>query len=152
MEVRAWHQHYDQNVSSSLEYPPYPIDHFLRKTAQQYPDKSALVFGGMAPLLGEQHRTITYRQLDQMVDRFAAGLQELGLKKGDRVALYLPNCPQIVIAYYAVLRAGGIAVPSNPLYVAREIEHQLNDSGAVFGSCSQYALSKCKADQGQHVG
>lgn len=132
MESKIWHQHYDEGVSPSLEYPPYPVDHFLRETTKRFPDKTALIFGGMAPLLGEQHSTISYRQLDALVDRFAAALQNKGLQKGDRVALYMPNCPQMVIAYYGTLRAGGIAVPSNPLYVAREIEHNLNDSGATF--------------------
>lgn len=132
METKPWHQHYDPGVPASIEYPPQPTDYFLRQTATKYPENPALVFGGMAPLLGEQHHTITYRQLDQLVDAFAAGLQQLGLQKGDRVALYMPNCPQMVIAYYATLRAGGVVVPSNPLYVAREIEHQLKDSGATF--------------------
>jgi long-chain acyl-CoA synthetase len=132
MEPRVWHQHYDPGVSASLEYPPYPVDHFLRKSAEKFPDHTALIFGGMAPLLGEQHSKMTYRQLNTLVDRFAAGLQQLGLQKGDRVAIYMPNCPQVVIAYYGTLRAGGIVVPSNPLYVAREIEHQLNDAGATI--------------------
>ena len=132
MEPRLWHQQYDPNVPISLEYPPQPVDYFLRDSAANYPDNPAIIFGGMAPLLGEQHRRLTYRQLDQLVDRFAAGLQKLGLQKGERVALYMPNCPQFVIAYYGALRAGGIVVPSNPLYVPREVEHQLNDSGATL--------------------
>ena len=132
METRIWHQNYDQSVPPSLHYPAVPVDHFLKETAQKQPDKAALVFGGMAPLLGEQHSTMTYSELNRLADRFAAGLQKMGLQKGDRVALYMPNCPQIVIAYYGTLRAGGVVVPSNPLYVSREIEHQLNDSGATF--------------------
>lgn len=133
MEPQLWHQHYDSDVSPSLEYPDIPIDQFLTQTAQKYPDNHALIFsGGMAPLVGEQHSKMTYRQLEQLVNRFAVGLQNQGLQKGDRVALYMPNCPQYVIAYYGTLRAGGIVVPSNPLYVPREIEHQLNDSGSKF--------------------
>lgn len=132
MESRVWHQQYDPGIPTSIDYPPHPTDYFLRETAKKYPDKTALIFGGMAPLFGEQHSTVSYRQLDALADRFAAGLQNAGLQKDDRVALYMPNCPQIVIAYYGTLRAGGIVVPSNPLYVAREIEHQLNDSGATF--------------------
>lgn len=132
MEPRVWHTHYDANVPVSLEYPPYPTDYFLRQSTQKYPNNTALIFGGLAPLFGEQHLKITYGELDRLVDRFAAGLQKMGLQKGERVAIYMPNCPQFVIAYYGTLRAGGIVVPSNPLYVAREIEHQLNDSGATF--------------------
>jgi long-chain acyl-CoA synthetase len=132
MESRPWHQHYDPGVPISIDYPPQPVDDFLRKTAQKYPDRTALIFGSLAPILGEQHQTISFERVNTLVDRFAAGLQKLGLKKGDRVALYMPNCPQFMIAYYGTLRAGGVIVPCNPLYVAREIEHQLQDSGATF--------------------
>lgn len=132
MEPRVWHQQYDPGVKPSLVYPQEPVDCCLRNTARQQPHKTALIFGGLAPFLGEQHHTLSYQLLDTLVDRFAAGLQQLGLQKGDRVSLYMPNCPQYVIAYYGVLRAGGVVVPSNPLYVPREIEHQLNDSGARF--------------------
>jgi long-chain acyl-CoA synthetase len=131
MEPRPWHQHYDPSVPTSIDYPPQPVDHFLRRTAEKYPNNTAIIFGAMAPVLGEQHRRMSYRELNALVDRFAAGLQQLGLQKGDRVVLYMPNCPQYVIAYYGTLRAGGIVVPSNPLYVAREIEHQMKDSGAT---------------------
>ena len=132
MESKVWHQHYDPGVPTSIEYPTYPVDYFLRETAKKFPDKTALIFGGMAPLFGEQHSTMSYRQLDALADRFAAALQSKGLQKGDRVALYMPNCPQMVISYYGALRAGGIVAPCNPLYVAREIEHNLNDAGATF--------------------
>ncbi|MDM8529240.1 long-chain fatty acid--CoA ligase [Anaerolineales bacterium HSG24] len=132
MEARIWHQHYDPGVPIALDYPNHPVDKFLTLAAEKYPNRDALVFSAMAPLLGEQHSSITYRLFEALANRFAVGLQQHGLKKGDRVALYMPNCPQYEIAYYGILRAGGIAVPSNPLYVAREIEHQLKDSGAKF--------------------
>jgi len=132
MDTRIWHQHYDPGVAPSLTYPAQPVDHFLQETAATKPDQPAIIFGGMAPLLGEQHSVFNYRWLNDLVNKFAAGLQQLGLQKGDRVALYMPNCPQLVIAYYGTLRAGGVVVPCNPLYVAREIEYQLNDSGATI--------------------
>lgn len=132
MEPRIWHQHYDPGVPATLVYAEQPVADFLQQTANKHPDNIALIFGGMAPLIGEQHHKITYRQLNNLADRFAAGLQQLGLEKDDRVSLYMANCPQMVIAYYGTLRAGGIVVPSNPLYVAREIEHQLLDSDAKF--------------------
>ncbi|MCB0197262.1 MAG: long-chain fatty acid--CoA ligase [Anaerolineae bacterium] len=132
MKEQIWHQHYDPGVKTSLDYPSYPIASFLEKTAQKYPDKTAIIFGGLAPGVGEQHEVITFSTFNKLVDRFAAGLQQLGLQKEDRVALYMPNCPQFAIAYYGTLRAGGIVVPCNPLYVAREIEHQLKDSDAKF--------------------
>ena len=93
MEQRVWHQHYDPDVPTTISYPAQPVDFFLRKSADQLPDNPALIFGGLAPVLGEQHRRITYRELDRLADRFAAGLQQLGLQQGDRVALYMPNCP-----------------------------------------------------------
>ncbi len=132
MERRVWHQHYDANVPITIDYPPQPVDHFLRNTAAKHPNNTAIIFGGLAPVVGEQHSRMTYRELDALADRFAAGLQQMGLQKGDRIALYLPNCPQFVIAYYGALRAGAILVPSNPLYTPREIEHQLVDAGATF--------------------
>jgi long-chain acyl-CoA synthetase len=132
MESRVWHRHYDLTVPTSIDYPPHPTDYFLRKSAEKYPDNTALIFGAMAPVLGEQHRKMNYRHLNALVDRFAAGLQKLGLQKGERVVIYMPNCPQYVIAYYGVLRAGGIVVPSNPLYVAREIEYQISNSAATY--------------------
>ncbi|MBN1993116.1 MAG: long-chain fatty acid--CoA ligase [Anaerolineae bacterium] len=133
MQPQISHQHYDPGVPISLDYPPYPVDHFLQKSAEHFPPRqTALIFGGMAPVLGERHHTITFSQLNKLVNCFAAGLQKLGLQQGDRVVIYMPNCPQFIIAYYGVLRAGGVVVPSNPLYVAREIKHQLTDSGARY--------------------
>lgn len=78
------------------------------------------------------HHPIAYSTLLEEVERIAAGLQRLGLRKGQRVALLLPNCPQFVIAYFAVLRAGGIVTPTSPIYTAREASHQWQDSGAVI--------------------
>ncbi len=75
-------------------------------------------------------RAMTYRQLGDAVNRFANVLVNLGVKRGDRVAIYLPNCPQFVIAYYGTLKAGAVVAPINPLYVPRELEFQLQDSGA----------------------
>ncbi|MCZ7382164.1 MAG: AMP-binding protein, partial [Candidatus Methanoperedens sp.] len=91
----------------------------LRQTAQKYSDHAAMIYFG---------KRITYRELDEMVDRFASALQDLGVKKGDRVGIQLPNLPQFVIAFYGALRAGAICVSCSPLYKARELEHQLNDA------------------------
>jgi len=132
MEPRIWHQHYDAGVPPSIDYPPFPVDYFLKKTAEAYPTRDALIFGALAPALGEQHSKMSYQKFDALVDRFAAGLQQLGMQKGERVALYMPNCPQYLIAYYGTLRAGGIVVPCNPLYVPREIEHQLQNAEVTY--------------------
>jgi len=149
VQPQVWHQHYDPGVPISLEYPPYPVDYFLRETAKNHPNQTALIFGGLVPVLGELHQTMTYQKLDHLVDRFAAGLQKLGLQKGDRVSLYMANCPQFVIAYYGTLRAGGVVVPSNPLYVSREIEHLLNDSRAKFAVVMSLLYNNVKAIQAE---
>jgi long-chain acyl-CoA synthetase len=136
METRPWHQHYDQEVPISLNYPSIPVHQCLKDTASKYPDNTALIFFD---------NKMTYRELDRLVDKFASGLQQLGVKKGDRVSAYMANCPQFVIAYYAVLRAGGIVVPCNPLYVARELEQQINDSGSKIVVCLSLLYPRVKA-------
>src|SRR6478609_10320200 len=93
----------------------------LAASVQQYPDNVALEFFG---------RTTTYAELGAQVDRAAEGLRLLGVQKGDRVALVLPNCPQHVAAFYAILRVGGIVVEHNPLYTPRELRHQFEDHRA----------------------
>jgi len=118
---KPWLKHYEEGVPATIDYPDTLMPKVLADTASRYPDQVATVFKGAK---------LTYRELNELVDKFAAGLQKLGVKKGDRVAIHLPNCPQFPIAYYAILRVGGIVVPCNPMYVAREMEHQLNDSGA----------------------
>jgi long-chain acyl-CoA synthetase len=118
---RPWFAHYDQWVPRRLEYPDIPLHRFLSASAQKYPDRDAIIFYG---------RRLTYRALDEAATRFAAALTDRGLAKGDRVSLFLPNCPQMVIAYYGTLRAGGLVVSTSPLYSVRELAHQLNDSGA----------------------
>jgi long-chain acyl-CoA synthetase len=85
---------------------------------------------GRRPCILYQGRTMTYAEIDDLASRFASGLIGLGLKRGDRVAVFLPNIPQFVISYYGILRAGGIVVPCSPLYRERELEAQLEDSGA----------------------
>ena len=119
---RPWFAYYDQSVPTRLDYPDIPLHRFLSASAQKHPDRTAIIFYG---------RRLTYRTLDEAVTRFAAALADRGLAKGDRVSLFLPNCPQMVIAYYGTLRAGGLVVSTSPLYSTRELEHQLNDSGAA---------------------
>ncbi len=118
---KPWLKFYDEGVPATIDYPRTVMPQVLADTAKKHPDRTATIFKGAR---------LTYRELNELVDRFAAGLQQLGVKKGDRVAIHLPNCPQFPISYYAILQVGGIVVPCNPMYVAREMEHQLNDSGA----------------------
>jgi long-chain acyl-CoA synthetase len=120
---KPWLAQYDAGVPPEMEIPAITLDQLLTDATKNYPDQTALVFF---------NNKISYRELDALADQFAVALQQSGFKPGDRIALYMPNCPQFVIAYYGALRAGGIIVPSNPLYVPREIEHQIKDSGATF--------------------
>jgi len=118
---KPWLKFYEPHVPEHLDYPETTMPAVLEETARKYPDHTALIFN---------NAKITFREYNEAVDRFAAALQGLGVKKGDRVAVHLLNCPQFPIAYYAVLRIGGIVVPCNPVYTAREMRHQLKDSGA----------------------
>ncbi|MFQ5874329.1 MAG: AMP-binding protein, partial [Dehalococcoidia bacterium] len=114
---KVWLKHYEPEVPPTIEYPEKPLHWALEEAARKYPDNTATIFLGAK---------LTYRELDELASRFAAALSDLGVKKGDRVSVHLPNCPQFVIAYYGTLKAGGVVVPTNPLYVEREIEHQFN--------------------------
>lgn len=120
--LRPWLQHYPEEVAHSLHYPNYSIVQFLIHAVNHYPNNQALYFMG---------KTLTYRELHADAVRLASELVSRGIVKGDRVAIMLPNCPQAVVSYYGVLLAGGVVVQTNPLYVERELEHQLKDSGAV---------------------
>ncbi|HEX9680508.1 MAG TPA: long-chain fatty acid--CoA ligase, partial [Anaerolineales bacterium] len=120
MDERPWHRKYDPGVPRGLSYPDKSLHRFLEETARDHPDRPAIIFKGAI---------LRYREVDQLADRLAAGLIQLGLKKGQPVGLFMPNIPQFVISFYGVLKAGGVVVATNPLYTPRELEHQLNDSG-----------------------
>jgi long-chain acyl-CoA synthetase len=126
---KPWIRFYDEGVPESIDYPATTLDALLRISATEHPSHPAIFFGGRVGSRIMDH-SLTYQHLDSAVDQFAASLQELSLRRGDRVAIHLPNCPQFVIAFYGTLRAGGVAVPCNPLYTASELQHQLNDAGA----------------------
>lgn len=121
VKLRPWLKHYDSGVPYTITYPSQPLFRFLDTAARRYPRNRALVFYDHA---------LSYRDLNRTVDRFANALLGLGIRKGDRVALLLPNSPQMVIAYYGALKAGAVAVSLNPLFNAEELTQQLNDSGA----------------------
>jgi long-chain acyl-CoA synthetase len=128
LSTKPWVRHYDQGIPATLEpYPAVPLYHFLEESARKYPERAALVFKANARFAGSE---LTYRELDDLANRCAAGLARLGVKARDRVVLFMPNIPQFVIAYFGVLKLGGVVVATNPQYTAREIEHQLKDSGA----------------------
>ncbi len=118
---KPWLKFYPQDIPPSLEYPKQPLYYFLTETCEKFPNRTALVFEG---------RRITYKQLNQLANRFANSLLSLGLKKGDRVGIILPNIPQFVFCFYGALKAGTVVVPCNPTYREKELEFQLRDSGA----------------------
>ncbi|MCH7588206.1 MAG: long-chain fatty acid--CoA ligase [Chloroflexi bacterium] len=120
-QEKPWLKFYEAHVPEHIDYPKTTIAASILKTAQENPDHTAVIFKG---------NKISYRKLEAAIKRFASALQGLGIKKGDRVAIHLPNCPQFPIAYYGVLISGAIVVPCNPVYTPRELKHQLNDSGA----------------------
>jgi len=121
LQNHPWVRHYEQGVAPRLAIPDRPLTWLLDTTASRHPSHTALLYYGTK---------LTYAQFSGMANRFAIALQRLGVQKGDRVAIALPNIPHYPIAFYGALRAGAIVVPTNPLYTEREMQHQLADSGA----------------------
>ncbi|HEX9949290.1 MAG TPA: AMP-binding protein, partial [Thermodesulfobacteriota bacterium] len=113
MEERPWHKHYDYNVPTTVRVPRLLIHELFEIPANAFPDKAALNFYGTE---------ITFLELRTLSIRFANALGALGVKKGERVGIHLPNCPQYLIAYYAVLSLGAIVVNLNPMYTAEELK------------------------------
>src|SRR5690625_3712338 len=124
--VMRWEVHYPGDIPTSINYDNIPLYHFLEKAAGRFAEKKALYFMG---------KELTLKELYDESKKVANYLQTLGLQKGDRVAIMLPNCPQAVISYYGALMAGGIVVQTNPLYTERELEYQMIDSGAKYIVC-----------------
>jgi long-chain acyl-CoA synthetase len=129
---RPWVHQYDPGVPESINYPDVPVFNFFEDAARNYPGQPCTVF---------RDDPVTYGQMLSLVDRLAAGLAELGVKKGDRVGLVLPNIPQFVLTYYAILKAGGVVVAINPQYKQRELEYQVSDSGTEVLICLDTAYS-----------
>nr|WP_321259359.1 long-chain fatty acid--CoA ligase [uncultured Pseudodesulfovibrio sp.] len=117
---RPWLKAYDPDVPPTLDYDKIPLFEFLDRAAHKWPKRKAIVF---------KNWSITYAKLKTQSEIFAANLKAAGIRKGDRVALMLPNLPQTIIAFWGVLRAGAIGVMTNPLYMETEIVHQFNDAG-----------------------
>src|SRR5438105_15471276 len=119
--TRPWIRYYEQGVPAQLDLPDHPLTWLLDQAVSKYPGNTAIIYYGTK---------LSYAQLSSLANRFATALQKLGIQKGDRVAIALPNIPQYPIAFYGALRAGAVVVPTNPLYTEREMQHQLADSGA----------------------
>jgi long-chain acyl-CoA synthetase len=119
-QLHPWLQHYEDGVPAHIELPDYPLTWLLDQAASRHPHRVAFIYYGAKT---------TYAQFSHLAHCFAIGLQRLGVQKGDRVAIVLPNIPQFPIAFFGALRAGAVVVPTNPLYTEREMRHQLADSG-----------------------
>jgi len=120
MDAHPWLSHYDKGVPQTINYPSVPIFHFLEESARKFPDQPCTIFKG---------QVISFREMDALTDKLAAALAGLGLKKGDRVGMFIPNTPQFVMVYFGILKAGGVVVAIDSRYTAPEIVHQANDAG-----------------------
>lgn len=123
---KIWLKNYDLGVPHTIDYPQITLQQLLEESVRRFPDHTAIIFPGAL----DDESMMSYRELDRQSNKLANALIEMGVKKGDRVALLLPNCPQFVISYYAVLKVGAIVVATNPLYSPRELELQFKDCGA----------------------
>jgi long-chain acyl-CoA synthetase len=126
MDDAPWFRHYEEGVPRTVACPEITLPEALDRTVARFPDRAALRFFLDARLPAP---VLTYRQLQDQTLRFATALFQLGVRKGDRVALMLPNCPQMVVAFYGALRIGAVPVNTNPMYVSREMREQFEDSG-----------------------
>ena len=121
---QLWTSHWPREVPAQLEsgFGERPLTEYLSRRARVHPDKPAIIFYG---------RCVTFQELDELSNRFAALLSARGVRAGDRVAVFMPNCPQFLVAFYGILKLGAVHVPVNPLFKAREVVYQVTDSGAT---------------------
>ncbi len=147
---KPWLEHYDPGVLPSLEpYPLHPLHQFLVEASEKYGDNVAAITSARLPLIGRIKSELTYRQINEDSDALAAALVDMGVQKGDRVTIIMPNCAQFVIAFYAILKAGGTVVAANPTYPAKKLADQLVDSGAMAAITLSLFYNKLKQVQAQ---
>jgi long-chain acyl-CoA synthetase len=120
-EKKPWLAHYDEGVPAEIDFPEINLYEILDNAAKKFGSSTAIYYA---------ENRINYNKLKDLTDRLATALVELGVKKGDRVALLMPNFPQYIIAFYGILKAGAIVSASNVLYTEHELLYQINDSGA----------------------
>src|SRR4030067_2877255 len=118
---KPWLTSWPSDIPKTIGYPKVPLHAILTKTATAHPEKTAIMY---------RDKEISYRELDELSKKFASALASLNVKKGDRVALFLPNIPQFIIAYHGILKAGAVVTAVSPLHREREVEYQLSDSEA----------------------
>ncbi len=128
---KPWLQHYDPGVPASIDYPEVDLWTLLKSSFRNYPDQYAVrMILKYLPLGFKLGAKLTYRELEEKVNRLATAMAGMGIQKGDRVAIQVPNSPGTVIAFLATVRLGAIVVNTNPIYTPREMHHQFTDSGA----------------------
>ena len=123
---KPWLKYYPEGVPGEVDIPEISVPEIFDRTADKYGSKTALIFYG---------NKISYKKLKELIDRFATALDDLGVIKGQTVALFLLNCPQYVIAYFAALKVGAKVTPISPVYTSKEVKHQLEDSEAETIIC-----------------
>ncbi|OGO02416.1 MAG: AMP-dependent synthetase [Chloroflexi bacterium RBG_13_54_8] len=126
---RPWLKFYPEMVPAQVKVPEKSLSQVFDEVSSQYADRTAIIFYG---------NKISFRRLQEDVDRFATALADLGIKKGDRIALYLLNSPQFVIAYFGALKAGATVTPISPVYTSIEVKYQLEDSEARSIVCQDF--------------
>ena len=131
--ARPWLKHYQQGVPADVEVPNKSVPQAFDEATERDPQRAAVVFYG---------RSISYGELREATDRLACALAALGIRKGDRVALYLLNSPQFIIAYFAALKCGATVTPISPVYTSHEVRHQIQDSGARAVICQDILYEK----------
>ena len=123
MNERPWFKNYDKGVPQSVAVPQVPLFHFLEDSAKKYPDRACTIFKGAV---------FSFKEIDAVSDSIAAALVDMGVKKGDRVGIFMPNTPQFVMAFFGIVKAGGVVVATNPLYTPSEVAHQASDAGLEY--------------------
>jgi long-chain acyl-CoA synthetase len=138
MTDRPWLQHYDVGVPRSLPYPDTVLFRFLEESARNTPQNPCTI---------QNDRIISYEEMDKITNRIAMMLMGLGVRKGERVGIFLPNVPEFVMAYFGILKAGCVVVATNPAYAPPEIEYQVNDAGIEIMFVAGPAYLKLKSVQ-----
>jgi long-chain acyl-CoA synthetase len=138
MTSPPWFSRYDPGVPQHLDYPSVPVFHFLDEASRRCPERTCILFRG---------ETLSYRQAASQTDQIADSLHALGIRKGERIGIFMPNQPEFVLAYFAILKAGAVVVAINPLYTPPEIVHQVNDAGLETVFCASSLYERIKSAQ-----
>ncbi len=138
MTSPPWFSRYDPSVPQHLSYPAVPVFHFLDEASRRCPERTCLLF---------KEETLSYRQVASQTDQIAASLCTIGIRKGERIGIFMPNCLEFVQAYFAILKAGAVVVAINPLYTPPEIVHQVNDAGLETVFCTGNLYERIKTAQ-----